>query len=331
VRIRPAVAADGIQIAEFTRATFSWGDYVAGAFTGWLAEPDSALAVAEREDSGDVVGVVHTVITAPGEAWMEGLRVHPEYRRQGIADALNLDGRAWTAARGAMIARLGIDAVNVAAQQQVEHLGFQPCATFMYAETAAHPRTPDAADDRDSGATRSRVARATGVRLAQANDAGWLAGAWRASGLRSAAGGLWARGWRWWSAGLGDVAAARRRNHVLCRHDAFVVCDLTGEPAEIRWFEFPPDTDGGGSTRDSPTHPTGAVPAFRQGPGTGMKAAETVGALAAAAVDAAYATGHATVRAMVPAVDALKLGLESAGFDVRSELIVYQAPTRTTW
>ncbi len=285
--MRAARAADAPAVAEFTSSTFAWGDYVSEAFAYWLAEPEGVLLVAEHEARGRVVGIVHVCVAAQGEGWLEGLRVHPEFRRQGIADTLNRAGQDWAAAQGALVVRLAVDAANAPARSQVANLGFAPIAVFVHGEAPADNSLP--AESRPS----------LEIRLGLAADAAFVLGLWTRSTLGSGAAGLMSRGWRWFGAGQIDIANALRAFQVLLHPQGFAVLDVDCEPAELRWLE-----PGG----------RGALSAL-----------EVARLLALGARQCAGAVGRTRVRASLPVCEVTDGGLAAAGFEVSTQLVIYAA------
>ena len=107
-RLRPARPEDHDAIAEFTAKTFVWGDYVADAFERWLDDPDGRVMVAT--DENDVaVAMSRGALLSRYEAWFQGARVRPDWRRQGIAGRLADALSDWAHGRGAKVARLIIE------------------------------------------------------------------------------------------------------------------------------------------------------------------------------------------------------------------------------
>src|SRR5262249_22988957 len=85
------------------------------------------------------VGIVHVRMVAEGEAWLEGIRVDPRERRQGIGSALV--SRALVAAREreAEVARLMTSAANTASQQLIARFGFTRVAEIVRYEALTRP------------------------------------------------------------------------------------------------------------------------------------------------------------------------------------------------
>lgn len=90
VRVRRVREGDRGFVLGYCRDTFGWGDYIGDVWDDWqsdgefLACEDCAPASTSPQDP---VGVCHMYMS-PGQAWIEGIRVHPQYRRRGIATFL---------------------------------------------------------------------------------------------------------------------------------------------------------------------------------------------------------------------------------------------------
>ena len=98
-------------------------------------------------EDGRVVAVAKLTVSSSREAWLHGLRVHPAYRRRGIATAL-LEHRLARARRlGARVARLDTSDDNLAIHRLMRRYGFRQIARIAYYEASAievdRPRTTD--------------------------------------------------------------------------------------------------------------------------------------------------------------------------------------------
>ncbi len=123
VIVRPARPEDREAVLAFCAQTWAGGDYISLVFDQWLHDESGALLVAVG--GGRPVGLVHVLMLSADEAWLEGIRVDPAVRRQGIGRLLT--SRALVAAheRGAGVARLFTDSDNVASQEMVtKRFGF---------------------------------------------------------------------------------------------------------------------------------------------------------------------------------------------------------------
>jgi len=86
VAIRAGQPADKPTVAAICAQCWDREDYVPLVWDEWLADPHGRLVVAER--AGEVAGFGKLTLLAPGEWWLEGLRVDPAHRRQGLAGRL---------------------------------------------------------------------------------------------------------------------------------------------------------------------------------------------------------------------------------------------------
>jgi len=75
--------------------------------------------------------VAHLTVLAPGEAWFEGLRVAPEYRNRGVAEAVAQHCIRVATESGTVVVRFMTLASNMAACQIGFRLGFQQVASFL--------------------------------------------------------------------------------------------------------------------------------------------------------------------------------------------------------
>ncbi|MGI0046971.1 MAG: GNAT family N-acetyltransferase [Nitrosotalea sp.] len=79
MKIRSAQDSDRDNVLIFCKDTFSWGDYIADVWDKWKSKGGLYVLV----DDGLVVGV-YNIATFERESWIEGMRVHPQYRKKGF-------------------------------------------------------------------------------------------------------------------------------------------------------------------------------------------------------------------------------------------------------
>jgi GNAT superfamily N-acetyltransferase len=84
---RPALPKDTPDVIDLTKTIWEGHDYVPIVWQDWLADPEGLLAVAEY--GGRAVGLVKLSHLSPGEWWLEGLRVDPEFQGRHIASHLH--------------------------------------------------------------------------------------------------------------------------------------------------------------------------------------------------------------------------------------------------
>lgn len=139
IYIRPASAKDKAAVLAFCQNTFSWGDYIADVWDDWLTFAGGQLLVATFDEHP--IGIVHVALLENKIAWMEGMRVHPDYRRQGVARRLDARAIAFARERGCTAAQLVTSTKNIAAQSMLEASNYQRVARFN--EWQAEPQRGD--------------------------------------------------------------------------------------------------------------------------------------------------------------------------------------------
>ena len=98
MRFRIARKSDRDDIMSFCNYTFSWGDYIAQVWDLWYADPNGKLFVIDREKkrknnktykTKSAIAVSHVALCPNKKLiWLEGSRVHPNYRRSKVATHL---------------------------------------------------------------------------------------------------------------------------------------------------------------------------------------------------------------------------------------------------
>jgi len=117
VIVRPARPEDREEVLAFCAHTWEDGDYIGQVFDQWLHDESGDLLVAIS--GGRPVGLVHIQMLSADEAWLEGIRVDPTVRRQGIGRLLLSRALAAAHERGAGVARLFTDSDNIGSQELV--------------------------------------------------------------------------------------------------------------------------------------------------------------------------------------------------------------------
>jgi ribosomal protein S18 acetylase RimI-like enzyme len=130
IEARPAREDDREAVLAFCARTWDDGDYVQYVWEDWLHDTSGALLVATL--GGRPVGLAHLRMMAADEAWIEGVRVDPEARRQGVARVLISQTLVTARERGATVARYFTSSDNVASQQLFDRFGFTRVAEVLH-------------------------------------------------------------------------------------------------------------------------------------------------------------------------------------------------------
>lgn len=82
MNLRKAQNQDKKPVLAFCKNTFSWGDYISEVWDNWELEGNLLIV----EENQKPVALCHGSIHKPSkQIWIEGIRVHPDYRRRGFA------------------------------------------------------------------------------------------------------------------------------------------------------------------------------------------------------------------------------------------------------
>ena len=142
MKLRPARVDDHDDVVAFTRDTWpeqELEDYLPRTFREWAASDDEATRTLVADDDGHAVGVIQGIHLTEREAWVQGLRVHPEYRDRGLARRLTDAVLEWARDRGAVVCRNLVFSWNVASLSLARGLGFAPATEFRWARIEADP------------------------------------------------------------------------------------------------------------------------------------------------------------------------------------------------
>ncbi|MHA2379230.1 MAG: GNAT family N-acetyltransferase [Candidatus Thorarchaeota archaeon] len=86
-KIRPLRESDRDDILEIAMHTWEGHDYLPYSFEAWLKDKNSHTAAITQE--GHVIALANLRVIENGKTgWMEGLRVHQDYRGKGVAKTL---------------------------------------------------------------------------------------------------------------------------------------------------------------------------------------------------------------------------------------------------
>jgi ribosomal protein S18 acetylase RimI-like enzyme len=140
--VRPARADDKATVLTFCERTYEWGDYVPLVWDDWLEHEQGRLLVATCDNR--TVAVANVTLLTPTEAWLQGLRVDPQYRRRGLAHQMLRHCLNAARQSGATVARLATSSRNRAMQKTTERAGMQHIAAAWILTANALPPTETA-------------------------------------------------------------------------------------------------------------------------------------------------------------------------------------------
>jgi GNAT superfamily N-acetyltransferase len=139
VVIRPALPLDREAVLEFCKFIWDGHDYIPYVWDDWMADPNGEMFVAEY--AGKAVGLGRLTLLAPGQWWLEGLRVDPEHQGQRIGSHMNTYLNTLWLERGEGVIRLMTSSKRVQVHRMCEQHGFARVGerVFFVAEPAGPP------------------------------------------------------------------------------------------------------------------------------------------------------------------------------------------------
>lgn len=202
IHIRCGRQADLTALAAFTQNTFSWGDYIGREWEHWVESKNGELLVAEVNST--FAGTVHVRYLENREAWLEGVRVHPEHRRQNIATTLIETAHAHARKKRCRTMRLETGAHNPRARAMFEKIGYR--LRVDYASYQAHAQ---------SGELQN-------MRRARLRDVPTCLEIWNSSWMKRHSHNVVPSplGWRWWEVTSTRLCAMARAARVWLTNDA---------------------------------------------------------------------------------------------------------------
>lgn len=128
IAVRPAREEDRDAVLAFCTNTWEWGDYIDRTWDEWLHNPAGLMLVATVDEQP--AGLIHLRMVTQTDAWLEGMRVDPAYRRRGLAAMLHEAALIEAMHRNATYVRLVTDAENTPAIQLSKHTHMRQVASF---------------------------------------------------------------------------------------------------------------------------------------------------------------------------------------------------------
>src|SRR5881296_3809972 len=140
--IRRARPSDKREVLAAVRTVWGGHDRIPDVFDAWVTHRSGPFFVAES--GGRVVGMGKLTVVSPSEAWLEGGRVAPRWRRRGIATALIAHRIAYARGRGFRVVRFSTASDNTPIIRAARTFGFTRVATSSRHEAPATQGSPPA-------------------------------------------------------------------------------------------------------------------------------------------------------------------------------------------
>ena len=166
--IRRARPSDKRDVLAAVRTLWGGNDRIPDVFDAWVTHRTGPFFVAES--AGRVVGMGKLTVVSPTEAWLEGGRVAPRWRRKGIATALIAHRIEYARERGFRVLRFSTASDNTPIHRAAKTFGFARVATLARQEAPAKPGSPPA---RATRAQERAVLRRVGPLLQRGHGWEW--------------------------------------------------------------------------------------------------------------------------------------------------------------
>jgi len=124
--IRDARNSDKSKVMIFCKNTFSWGDYIEYVWSNWLSE--SNLFVVENQHP---IGICHAFFSK-NQVWIEGIRINPDFRRQGLASKLIKHIELISKEKQIPFSFMLIDTKNLSSILMAKNLNYQIFQTWNF-------------------------------------------------------------------------------------------------------------------------------------------------------------------------------------------------------
>jgi GNAT superfamily N-acetyltransferase len=132
VKIRKATSSDKGPLLDFIKDVWRGHDYIPGVLDEWLADKGAKMFVIEVD--GRQVGMNRMRFLPDGSGWLEGVRIHPDYRGRGLASMLGIHSMKAGVRNGIEVYRLATYNRNKSARRQISKMGFREISRANFYE-----------------------------------------------------------------------------------------------------------------------------------------------------------------------------------------------------
>jgi len=137
--VRQACLDDADAVVAFARQVWEdrpdTVDYIPDVFADWVESDGPTQHTVVAEVDGTAAGLCQAVMLTDHEAWLQGMRVDPDHRGEGLGLAMVEHCFDWARDRGATVGRNMVFSWNDAGLGQSVAAGFDPDTSFRF----AHP------------------------------------------------------------------------------------------------------------------------------------------------------------------------------------------------
>ena len=132
VKIRKAKPSDKGPLLDFIKDVWGGHDYIPDVWDEWIADTSAKMFVIEAD--GRQVGMNRMRFLPDGSGWLEGVRIHPDYRGRGLASMLGVHSMRVGARKSVAGYRLATYSRNKSARRQISKMGFREIARADFYE-----------------------------------------------------------------------------------------------------------------------------------------------------------------------------------------------------
>jgi GNAT superfamily N-acetyltransferase len=120
--VREARKSDREPLMSFIKQVWHGHDYIPRVWDEWIEDESAKMFVVEVD--GRPVGMNRIRFLPDGNGWLEGVRIHPDYRGKGLASLLGRTSMEEGRRRGVRTFRLTSSSWNWSAHRQIARMGF---------------------------------------------------------------------------------------------------------------------------------------------------------------------------------------------------------------
>ena len=210
MKIRHATKSDKGEVLRFCVNTFEWGDYIDQVWDFWISDRNGVLLVAEHDEEYNLHGKKRSSVIAISHAslcpnnknvWLEGIRVHPNFRHRYVATQLLNSMISYGKKQGAVEASAIVAGNNITSQLMMESNGFAIISKWSYYTINKIPKRVDKVK------LRSKVV--------TSEDTETVRNYLKRSEVYKSSGKTYVNSWRWYSLDLSVLENFIKHENVL--------------------------------------------------------------------------------------------------------------------